>query len=81
MILVDIFYGIGVLVIVIVILVYFYKFMDYNAKMVSDNAKALTPTYPWYYMPTYVMDAWGETFPICLRASSKLEAKLGTVST
>ncbi len=76
MILVDLLYYASCIVLIAVILFYFYKFMDKLGKLVSDNAKATTPEYPWYYMPTWVMDAWGETFPICLRASSIITSKI-----
>lgn len=76
MILVDILYIASCIVIIAVMLYYFYMFMDKLGKLVSNNKSAITPTYPWYYMPTWVMDAWGETFPICLRASSIITAKI-----
>jgi hypothetical protein len=50
--------------------------MDGLTKLASDNAKALKPVYPWYYMPTWVMDAWTETFPICLRSVAIISAKI-----
>lgn len=75
MILVDILYYVSCVVLIIVALYYFYMFMDGVGKLVSANAIATKPVYPWYYMPTWVMDAWNETFSICLRASSIIIAK------
>jgi hypothetical protein len=72
----DAIYYVCCIIIIIIILYCFYTFMDGLTKLASDNAKALKPVYPWYYMPTWVMDAWTETFPICLRSVAIISAKI-----